>query len=169
MFGIKVSPQEIELPALTTALSTVHVIPFKPLDGLTIATTEEEAKQESKSTTTTTSSSSSSSLVDIDGQCDKILRGLPHVNSLGTFVMKPVSFEKDDDSHMRYVHTYVSSICILYPCVYFPYSSLLMLYYNYRISIINYGSYSYQYNSTYIHTYCSIRFLSHFLSFFLSF
>jgi Ubiquitin-activating enzyme active site len=104
MFGIKVAPEDTELSALVSALAAVNVAPFRPVDGLTIATTEEEAKNESKSagaSSSSSSSSSSSGLVDIDAQCEKMLRGLPPVTSLGGFEMKAISFEKDDDSHMR--------------------------------------------------------------------
>jgi hypothetical protein len=74
-------------------LTTVKVVPFSPLEGVTIATTEEEAKNESKS----------AGPADIDGQCDEILDQLPSLASLRqtVFTMTPFLFEKDDDAHMK--------------------------------------------------------------------
>jgi ubiquitin-activating enzyme E1 len=85
-------------------LAGASVPAFRPLDGVTIATTEEEAKNESKSGGAGNGSSGANAgLVDIDVQCDQLLAGLPLKEAVAGFKMVPVQFEKDDDAHMRVV------------------------------------------------------------------
>jgi ubiquitin-activating enzyme E1 len=105
-FQLPVAPGDLDPPALAAALAGLRVDEFQPQDGVTIATTEEEAKNEGKQPTAASSSSSASAsgIVDVDAQCDALLRALPTPAQLPSgFGMKAMAFEKDDDAHMRVV------------------------------------------------------------------
>ncbi len=93
-YGINPPPDhEVNLEAIATS---VVVPPFKPVEGLKIATTEEEAKESQENGART----APSSMFDVDEQCDAILASLPQPKTMAGFRLVPVEFDKDLDSHM---------------------------------------------------------------------
>jgi ubiquitin-activating enzyme E1 len=80
--------------------SSVKVEPFKPAEGIKIAATEEELKAESENSRRVAEASSSA---DIDVVCNSIVASIPSRESFGSFIARPVDFDKDIDSHMKVV------------------------------------------------------------------
>ena len=74
MYNLPCHSSDWEFPAMQEVLENIHISPFRPLEGVTIAATEEEAKNEAKS-----SSGSGYAANDIDAQCEHLLRELPAV------------------------------------------------------------------------------------------
>jgi ubiquitin-activating enzyme E1 len=72
------------------ALSRITVAEFVPRDGVKIAASEAEMKEDTPRMNT-------------DEQCDAILAQLPSADSLGSYRMGPIEFDKDDDSHMEVI------------------------------------------------------------------
>eukprot|EP01035_Chromulina_nebulosa_P022544 gene22544-29193_t len=87
-------PDESELNEIYLQIvSHISIPPFKPQDGIKIALTDEEAKNNSNNTSTFG--------VDVDEQCNSIIRSLPSPSSVSYLSnIQSVEFDKDIDEHM---------------------------------------------------------------------
>lgn len=74
-------------------LDGTHVPEFSPKKGVKIAASDAELKEDS----------AASQSDDMDSQCDYILQNLPKPASLAGYRMRPIEFDKDDDSHMEVI------------------------------------------------------------------
>ena len=95
----QISPCEDKAYMLAVA-SAVKIEPFQPAEGIKIAATEEELKAEKENNQRVAAASTSA---DIDAVCNSIIQSIPPRESFGSFLVRPVDFDKDIDSHMRVV------------------------------------------------------------------
>ena len=91
MFGIKGTSDEAYFHEL---LKDRMMADFVPRDGVKIAANEAEAKHESQVSTED---------MDLDTECNHVLKSMPKASDLKGLVLSPIEFDKDIDDHMLFV------------------------------------------------------------------
>lgn len=94
IYGLNVPVNALDDSRYRQVAASVTIPPFTPRDGVKVATTDEEAKNNDQS---------AAFGVDVDAQCDQIIRSLPSPANIQGFPIQAIDFDKDVDFHMKVV------------------------------------------------------------------